>query len=129
MAKRPFARIAVPSAVADLAAVLIFVLIGRASHHEGSVLGGAMTTAWPFLVGLAVGWTGLLMLKLGPLSYRAAALAMACTVVFGMLLRHTAQDEGTPFTFLLVAAGFLSLFLLAWRALARYLRRRAAGRS
>ena len=128
-ARWPFARIAVPSAAADVVAVLAFVAIGRAKHDEGSVLAGMASTAWPFLIGLVLGWIGLLLLRLGPLSYRSGVLATACTVVFGMLLRHGAQDKGTPMTFLLVAAGFLSLFLLAWRVLARYVRHRGVTRT
>ncbi len=119
-------RLTAASALADAAATVLFVVLGRMSHHEGSLLGGTLSTAWPFLVGLALGWAALLLLRLGPLSYRAGVLAVSSTVVFGMLLRHVAGGEGTPLTFLLVATCFVSLFLLGWRLLARLVRRRAA---
>ena len=40
--------------VLDVACVLVFVIIGRASHGEGLI--GVASTAWPFLAGLAGGW-------------------------------------------------------------------------
>ncbi|TDD61007.1 DUF3054 domain-containing protein, partial [Actinomadura darangshiensis] len=42
--------------VADVCCVLVFVGIGRSSHDEAASAAGFATTAWPFLVGLAVGW-------------------------------------------------------------------------
>ena len=40
----------------DIACVLVFVVIGRASHTQGEALAGIASTAWPFLAGLAIGW-------------------------------------------------------------------------
>jgi hypothetical protein len=42
--------------LADCCCVLVFVVIGRASHTQGESLGGIASTAWPFLAGLAGGW-------------------------------------------------------------------------
>nr|MDQ2814603.1 DUF3054 domain-containing protein [Actinomycetota bacterium] len=42
--------------VLDCACVLVFVIIGRASHTQGDSVAGIASTAWPFLTGLAVGW-------------------------------------------------------------------------
>ncbi|MFZ0530798.1 MAG: DUF3054 domain-containing protein, partial [Propionicimonas sp.] len=39
----------------DLAAVLVFAAIGRASHAEALSLAGLAQTAWPFLVAVAIG--------------------------------------------------------------------------
>ena len=47
------ARLAV---ILDCCCVLVFVIIGRASHVQGESLAGIASTAWPFLVGLAGGW-------------------------------------------------------------------------
>ncbi len=42
-----------PAAVVDVLLVLIFAALGRRSHEEASTIGGLLTTAWPFLTGLA----------------------------------------------------------------------------
>ena len=47
------ARLAV---ILDCCCVLVFVVIGRASHTRGEGLAGIASTAWPFLAGLAGGW-------------------------------------------------------------------------
>ena len=41
--------------VADLLAVVVFVLLGRRSHDEGSAVAGTVATAWPFVTGVLVG--------------------------------------------------------------------------
>lgn len=40
----------------DCAAVTLFAAVGRASHGEENPVLGVLITAWPFLVGLTVGW-------------------------------------------------------------------------
>src|SRR5258705_13385774 len=47
------ARLAV---IIDVCCVLLFVIIGGASHTKGEGLAGVASTAWPFLAGLAAGW-------------------------------------------------------------------------
>src|SRR6202008_1181268 len=42
--------------VADAASIIAFCAIGRRSHAEGVTVAGVAQTAWPFLVGGAVGW-------------------------------------------------------------------------
>lgn len=106
-------------ALVDLIAVLVFATLGRASHEEGLSLSGIVGTALPFLVGLAAGWalvgwrTGLRRIQqVGP-----GVTVWASTLVLGMIVRRIAGD-GTAFSFILVAASFLALFLLGWRFLA-----------
>jgi hypothetical protein len=41
---------------ADAVCVLAFCAVGRRSHAEGVTVSGVAETAWPFLVGAAVGW-------------------------------------------------------------------------
>src|SRR4051794_34952080 len=40
----------------DVACVLLFVALGRRSHHEGSGVGAVLDVAAPFAIGLALGW-------------------------------------------------------------------------
>jgi hypothetical protein len=44
--------------ILDGGCVLVFVIIGRASHVRGESLAGIASTAWPFLAGLAGGGPG-----------------------------------------------------------------------
>lgn len=45
-----------PLLLVDIVLVLAFSAFGRRSHDEGLDLTGVLTTAWPFLAGLALGW-------------------------------------------------------------------------
>jgi FtsH-binding integral membrane protein len=105
--------------LADLACVLLFVVIGRSSHAEGDTLGGILTTGWPFWVGVAGGYVGVLAFRLAPASLSGACMVLAKTLVVGMILRNVVQQEGTPPAFVLVAAVFLGLTLAGWRVVGR----------
>ena len=99
--------------ILDCCCVLVFVIIGRASHAKGESLGGIASTAWPFLAGLAGGW-------LAARAWRrpAGVGAWLGAVALGMLLR-VVSGQGTAFAFIGVALAFLGLFLLGWRLLAQ----------
>ncbi len=107
----------------DAALVLIFTIAGRSSHGE-AVVSGLLTTAWPFLLGLLVGWSVTLAVGRGRLdAWRirpAGLLAWAGTVGVGMVARVLA-GQGTAPTFIVVAGVVLALFLLGWRFAARRL--------
>jgi hypothetical protein len=109
------------AAALDAGCVLVFVVIGRASHAKGETPGGIASTAWPFLAALAVGW-----LVIGWPAARGwrhpAALVPAgltvwgTTVALGMAARVIA-GQGTAGAFIVVALVFLGLFLVGWRLL------------
>lgn len=105
-------------ALLDFCCVLLFVVIGRASHQVGESAAGIANTAWPFLVGAAIGWLATRGWR-RPLGLVPGGLGVwLSTVAFGMVLR-VVSGQGTAFSFILVALAFLGLFLLGWRALAR----------
>ncbi|HVC14869.1 MAG TPA: DUF3054 domain-containing protein [Acidimicrobiales bacterium] len=107
------------AALVDVVAVLLFVVIGRASHQHGDSPAGIASTAWPFAVGLGVGWA---LVAAGRRHTRPASLsslpagAAVCitTVAVGMTLRVVA-GQGTAAAFVGVATGFLGLVMLAGR--------------
>ena len=113
------ARLAV---VLDVACVLVFVIIGRASHIQGESLAGIASTAWPFLAGLAFGWlatAGLAGRAWQPFGLWPAGVgAWLGAVALGMLFR-VVSGQGTAPAFIGVALAFLGLFLLGWRLLGR----------
>ena len=111
----------------DVVGVLAFVVIGRASHAKGEVLGGIASTAWPFLAGLGAGWLALFLLSSRAWRARppsafgvmpAGVGAWLATVAVGMTLR-VVSGQGTAVAFIAVALAFLGLFLLGWRLLFR----------
>ena len=115
------------AAVADVALILLFVAIGRRSHDEDSALLGFLTTAWPFLVGAAVGWLVVRAWR-APLRLAPAGIVIwAGAVLFGMLLR-AATDQGVQLSFIIVTTVVLAAFLIGWRALALLVRRIRARR-
>ncbi len=103
--------------LADLCCVLLFVVIGRASHADGETLAGIASTAWPFLAGLAIGWLAARAWRRPCAVVPAGVGAWLGTVAFGMVLR-VASGQGTAFAFVLVALAFLGAFLLGWRLVA-----------
>jgi FtsH-binding integral membrane protein len=113
------ARLAV---LLDVCSVLVFVVIGRASHTEGETLAGIVSTGWPFLCGLAAGWVASRAWR-RPFALRATGLPVwLFTVALGMVLR-VVSGQGIAAAFVVVALAFLGLFLLGWRLLARLVSR------
>lgn len=104
----------------DVALVLAFVLAGRGSHDEGFTLAGTATTAWPFLVGLLVGWLAFRVWR-SPRRVIWSGLGLwVATVAVGMMLRMV-SGQGTAASFVIVATLVLAVFLLGWRAIAALL--------
>jgi hypothetical protein len=118
-------RSAAGAAAADLGCVLLFVVIGRANHHDGGGAAGLWDTFWPFATGAVA---GLLVTRWWR---RPAALlptgvgVWLATVTVGMVLRVLA-GQGTAIAFILVAVAFLGLFQLGWRLLWQRLAQPAA---
>ncbi len=109
--------------VLDAGLVIVFAALGRASHAEDNPVLGALTTAWPFLVGLGLGWALVRWRsRHWPLSVGNGVAVWLCTLVGGMLLR-AATGQGTAASFVAVAGLVLALFLIGWRGI----RGRAAG--
>jgi hypothetical protein len=108
------------AAVTDVVLVMVFAAVGRGSHGE-NVLGGLAGTAWPFLLGLLIGWLAARLAgrsRFDPARIvPAGVLIWAGTWGIGMMAR-VVSGQGTAPSFLLVAGVVLAAFLLGWRALA-----------
>ena len=103
--------------VADALLVVVFAVIGRASHDE-DVLGpggsGLLQTSWPFLVALVVGWLITLAWRRPLAPVRTGLGVWIITVIGGMLLRAV-SGQGTAVAFIIVAAVTLLVLLVGWR--------------
>lgn len=109
--------------VLDAAAVVVFVVIGRSSHHHGLALAGVVSTTWPFALGAALGWALLVWGAQRGDSVRAGVVVWLSTVIVGMVARALA-GQGTAVAFIAVALGFLGAVMLLPRVAAGVRRRR-----
>ncbi len=107
------------AAVADVAAIIVFVAIGRRNHHEGEAVDGILTVAAPFLIALAVGWI-VARAWTRPMDVDAAFVIWPVTVAVGMVLRNLAFDRGTALPFIIVATLVTGVFLVGWRIVAAH---------
>jgi len=108
----------------DLAAVVVFVLVGRSAHGHGLSLAGICSTAWPFVSGLAAAWAFLVSLRQDGASLPAGLVVSISTVALGMILR-VVSGQGTAAAFVGVALAFFGVVMLGWRGLATRLGRPA----
>ncbi|MCU1560173.1 DUF3054 domain-containing protein [Mycetocola sp.] len=101
----------------DLAATLLFVLVGRGSHNADASILGLLTTWWPFAAALAVGW-GVTAAWKRPFGILWPGVGVWLITVAGGMLLRTASGQGTAVPFLLVATISLAVLLMGWRAIA-----------
>jgi hypothetical protein len=111
----------------DLALVAAFVLIGRRSHAESDAFVGFLTTFWPFLSGLVIGWLSVVGVRWPFVTFRSGAVIWIATVIVGMLLRIS-SGQGVAWSFFIVALIVNAVFLIGWRALAIVVARRSRRR-
>ena len=106
----------------DTLIVVVFVGIGRSSHHHGLRLTGFLSTTWPFAVGLGLGWLYLRFRRQSGASLRGGVAVWLSTVAVGMVLR-VLSGQGTALAFIFVALGFLGGLMLGLRmVVAKYVR-------
>jgi hypothetical protein len=114
----------------DLAFVLLFTSIGRASHEEGVTITGVLGIAWPFVVALVVGWLVAQRHSGWPVRLPGSTTVWLVTAVLGLALR-VATGGGFAWSFGVVPLVVLGVFLVGWRCAAeigRFLRARATSR-
>ncbi len=103
--------------VIDVVLVLVFVLVGRRSHSEATSVSGIVTTLWPFLLGLLLGWLVTAAWRRPLVILWPGIPVWLMTVAVGMLLR-VSVGQGVEPSFIVVAAIVLGVFLLGWRLIA-----------
>ncbi|MFG6401146.1 DUF3054 domain-containing protein [Microbacterium sp. P04] len=110
--------------VLDAGLVVAFAVIGRASHDD-DLWAGLGQTAWPFLVGLVIGWALTRGWKAPAAVGRTGIGVWLATVGGGMLLR-VLSGQGTALAFIIVATLSLLVLLVGWRLVAQFVARRAS---
>lgn len=107
----------------DLALVLVFVAIGRATHEEGLTLPGVLQTGWPFVIALLIGWLAGRAWR-SPVALGVGAIVWVVTVIGGLSLRVGLTEETAAVPFIIVTTITLAVLLLGWRLIAKLLSRR-----
>ena len=108
---------------ADVAVLVVFVVIGRRSHHEDAGAAGFLRVWWPFVVGLAVAWLASGLYR-APLSWTRAVVAWLLTVGVGMALRIAVEGRELKVAFTIVTLLFVGAGMLGWRAVVRVVQAR-----
>jgi Protein of unknown function (DUF3054) len=109
----------------DVVVLVVFVVVGRRSHHEDAGLVGFLRVWWPFAVALVVAW-GVTGLGRTPLARGRAVGAWLVTVGLGMALRIVVEGRDFKVAFTIVTLLFVGAGMLGWRAVARWVRSRRA---
>ncbi|MGI5129032.1 DUF3054 domain-containing protein [Pseudonocardia sp. CA-107938] len=120
-------RIPLLAVAADVVAVLVFAAVGRTNHAEAFDVAGLLTTAGPFLAGLALAWATPYV-RSDPASLGSGAAVLAGTALVGFVLRAILLGR-LPISFVLVATVSLAVLLVGWRGLSLLVARRVVGSS
>ena len=117
-----------PWLLLDVAWIILFAIVGRQSHSEGTALADIAGVAWPFLVGYAVGAFALRLNRV-PRPLARPVPVWLLTLVLGMALRTVQKGRAPDPAFIIVATLALALGLLGWRVVAAIVCRRRAARA
>lgn len=112
--------------VLDAVLIVVFSTFGRGAHSEGLGAAQVWGTAWPFLVGLVVGWLILLVTRRTPGTVGSGVAVWISSLVVGMVIRGIGDGRVPHWSFIIVAAVVTAVFLIGWRAIrAAVLRRKS----
>jgi len=116
------------AALADMAVLVVFVVVGRRSHHEDAGVAGFLRVWWPFALALVVAWS-VAGLWRAPLAWGRVVAAWLVTVGLGMTLRIVIEEREFKIAFLIVTLVFVGAGMLGWRAIVRWRRARVVART
>jgi len=111
-------RAVVTTAVVDVVAVVVFVVIGQRNHDGSSDVYGIINLAAPFLIALGTSWA-ILRTWRGPFNRASFVATWAITVVGGLFLRRVVFDRGIAMAFIIVTVISLGVLLGLGRLLSR----------
>ncbi|WP_120005321.1 DUF3054 domain-containing protein [Nesterenkonia muleiensis] len=106
---------------ADIVLVVLFAVLGNISHDSGLGPSDIWTTAWPFVLGVVLGWWITFSWRSPDQLWPSGVFLVLFTVAWGMMMRHFFTDGGVEVPFVLVATASLTVLLLGRRLLAKLL--------
>ncbi len=110
--------------IGDVVAVLVFAAIGRASHAEGFTIVGLFETAWPFLIGLLIGWAIVNAVQWRGEDLWPAGVVIWAAVLGGGLALRGFTGGGLAMPFPIIAGVSLAVVLLIPRLISTLVSRR-----
>ena len=112
---------------ADLICLIVFAYAGGQSHEPGEAVSVVLAIVWPFAAAALAGHLALLAAGRRTDRTRWGGLAIVgATYALGMALRAL-SGRGLAPGFLIVAAIFLAVTMLGWRAAVSWRARRGRG--
>jgi hypothetical protein len=117
---RPSRRAAITAAIVDVIAVVVFVVIGRRNHDEGTTFLNILGVTAPFLIALGASWFALRTWR-EPFNRASFVATWVITVVAGLFLRNIVFDRGIATSFIIVATITLGVLIGLGRLLTRRL--------
>lgn len=110
--------------VLDLLALLIFALLARLAHDDGSGFSVLrwLDTAWPFMLGAVIVWV---VLRVGGgkpagLDYRTGAFVWLGSLIAGLGIWGIRNAAFPHWSFILVATLMSALLIFGWRGIAAF---------
>jgi cytochrome bd-type quinol oxidase subunit 1 len=100
----------------DALCVITFVVIGTRNHDTDTGVSGVLYVAAPFWIAMVLGWF-VSHARRNPFAVSVGTQTWIVTLVIGMMLRNLVFDRGTATSFMIVAAIFLAVTMLGWRAI------------
>lgn len=107
----------------DAIALAVFALLARIAHQSADMplsFVGWLSTLWPFLIGMGLGWLLLsrttALTVSGARNGRGAAIVWLCTVIVGLVIWALRNGAVPHWSFALVASATSAVFMFGWRA-------------
>lgn len=107
----------------DAIALAVFALLARIAHQSADMplsFVGWLSTLWPFLIGLGLGWLLLsratALTVSGARNGRGAAIVWLCTIIVGLVIWALRNGAVPHWSFVLVASATSAVFMFGWRA-------------
>lgn len=100
----------------DAVLVTVFATFGRGAHSEGLGVAQVWGTAWPFLIGLVMGWAILVLTRRSTTAVPSGVILWLTTLIGGMTIRGLTEGRVPHWSFMLVAGVTTAVFLIGWRA-------------
>lgn len=107
----------------DAIALAVFALLARIAHQSADMplsFVGWLSTLWPFLIGLGLGWLLLsratALTVSGARNGRRAAIVWLCTIIVGLVIWALRNGAVPHWSFVLVASATSAVFMFGWRA-------------
>lgn len=119
----PSATTVAITAITDAVLILVFAAVGRDAHQRGDIVTGVFLTAWPFLVGAALGWLAMRAWR-RPLSPVHAGIGIWLGALIGGMLLRAVTGQTVVLPFVIVALISLGILLVGYRLLVAAIRRR-----